>query len=772
MSDIQDSQTDFQEALDASREQRVQIEEDIKFSDPSDPDQWDAQIKQARLTDPGGVRPCLVHDQTGQYVANVAGQIEKQPPSIHAIPVSGGADKKAAEQIDGRFRHIEHSSRAHQHYARALTSAARTGVGYMVIRPTICDYKMNYQEPRISSEGDPLSVVFDPWSVETDGCDATKGWILTKWDKRIVEKKWGKDQITDFGDTQVSISDERKFVMLGEEWTKTEIKDKFTKYIGADGMEAEGYDDEYDEASKAAGMALQVIEQYDVKRCRVKWRRMSGDRVLESSDYLADYIGIVPVYGFIGFKDGRITYCGIPRRARTAQQAYNYHVSEMLAYIGTAPKAPYLTPVRAIAGLENIWDRSSKESRAYLPFHDIDENGQAIAAPNRAQVSTSLVNHESGAAQALRDIQASIGMYQANLGQKSNETSGIAIQERKEQGEASTAHFPSHMAASLGHVGKIVMQMDIRLHDERRESPIIGIDDSPGKIMIDPEAHQAFERTKQGVVVNPSMGEYAVRVVVGASYSTQRTQTNAAFQEIMRGNKELSPVVAPFWAQTLDFPGSDKFAQAMAAMAPPAVKAILTPEGADNEPDPAELMQKMAEMQEALKEAIQHANDAQEDADAAILDLAEAKRLAAAKEAEVGIKGYQAETDRMKVVGASQEQTVAVVQGLIEQMLSNPDPMPGEQPLQPQMAEAPEAAEGMGMEQPEGMEAPEMEQPQGPSEAEQAILQGQDEIKQGLMMIAELLRKPRVRTPERDKSGFITRVIDAIDEQQAPETLQ
>jgi hypothetical protein len=42
-----------------------------------------------------------------QYVSNVSGQVEQQPPSLHAIPVSDGADKKAAEQIDGRFRHIE-----------------------------------------------------------------------------------------------------------------------------------------------------------------------------------------------------------------------------------------------------------------------------------------------------------------------------------------------------------------------------------------------------------------------------------------------------------------------------------------------------------------------------------------------------------------------------------------------------------------------------------------------------------------------------------------
>src|SRR4051812_934087 len=158
---LREAQELYIEALEAHRDQRRQIAEDLEFSDPSEPKQWDEAVKQQRENDPGGKRPCLTLDQCGQYVANVAGQVEQKPPSIHAIPVGGGADKQAAEQIDGRFRHIEHASRATQHYARSLTSAARSGVGYLIVRPEIIDRKLNWQEPRISSEPDPLKVVLD-----------------------------------------------------------------------------------------------------------------------------------------------------------------------------------------------------------------------------------------------------------------------------------------------------------------------------------------------------------------------------------------------------------------------------------------------------------------------------------------------------------------------------------------------------------------------------------------------------------------------------------
>jgi len=676
--DLDEAQRLYNESMDAMASQRKQVAEDLEFTDPSNPNQWEEDVRLQRENDPGGRRPCLVHDQCGQYIANVAGQIEKQPPSLHAIPVSGGADKQAAEQIDGRFRHIEHASKAQNHYARALTSAARTGVGYLVVRPEYVDRALGWQEPRISSEPDPLKVLYDPWSTETDGSDGTFGFILTAMSVPSFERRWPKHDVKDFGDTgQMTRSEDRKSILTAEQFFQETKLRNMIVYKDAQGNETAGGEDDYWSACQAAGMKLPFIRNYSNKYQCIKWRRMSGADILEESIYPADHIGIVPVYGYVGFADGRMRYCGIGRRARAPQQAYNYHVSEQLAYIGTAPKNPWFVSKRAAAGVEPLLDRMSTQARAWMPYNDLDEQGP-IAPPQRVNPVVNLTNHEMGAAQALRDIQASIGMYQANLGAQSNETSGVAIESRKQQGEASTAHFPAHMAASLGHVGNIVMQMDARLADARRTQPIIGVDQSPGSVTVDPEQKTAFERTPDGVTINPNVGKYAVRVVVGASYSTQRTQTNAAFAEIMRGNKELAQVVAPFWAQTLDFPGSDKFAQAMAAMAPPPVKAILQPEGQKDAPDPAAMAQQMQQMQQALQEAIQHAKEAQDDADQAIAEAAEAKRLSQVKERELDINAYQAETDRLKVTGANEEQIQAITRDLINQMLMQPDPLPGE----------------------------------------------------------------------------------------------
>lgn len=762
MSDaLKDAQELYQDSLDALHDQRKQILEDVKFSDPSNPDQWDEDVKRNRENDPGGKRPCLVLDNLGQYVANVAGQVEKQPPALHAIPVGGGADKQAAEQLDGRFRHIEYASRAAIHYTRAMTSAARVGVGYIVVRPEYVDRALGYQEPRIGSEPDALKVVFDPWSTDTDGKDATFAYVLSDISPKIFARRWGKKEQRDFGDLGATRKeDDRKSVLVAECWKQETSKKNVVVFRDENGQEvSEQVDDAlWFEQTQASGMPYQYIRSYQDKVTTIKWMMMSGADVLEESDYPADHIGVVPIYGYVGFRDGRMTYCGIPRRARGAQQAYNYHMSELLV-----PNTMILMPERALqgAGVKDLWDKARVQRRGFMPYADLDENGP-INQPSLLPMDG--INHEQGAQQALRDIQASIGMYQANLGAPSNESSGVAIESRKEQGEASTAHFPSHLAASLGQVGQIVMQMDARLSDTRRTAPIIGVDQSAGQVTIDPEQKEAFRRGNGGVTINPKVGNYGVRVVIGASYSTQRTQTNAAFTEIIRSSKDpqLTATVLPFWAQTLDFPGSDKFAQAMTAMAPAPVKAIIQPEGSDDAADPAKMAQELEQCKQALQEALQVAQEAQQEIQGAQSELESMK-------ADKSIDEYKAETDRLKVTGANEQQIQIITEQLVNSML---DPVVGQMsqilnPPQPEMPEEPPMPA-----EPDPAIAAIAEGQQQIAQMAQQIAQGQEQLAQVVMSLPELMqqlasltKRTRKRIPVRDPEGNILEVIDKMDEE-------
>jgi len=674
---LKDLQGQYSEALDASTDQRRQIEEDLRFSDVATPEQWDDVLKRARESDPGGARPCLVFDQTGQYVQNVSGQAQQSPPAMHAMPVDGGADKRVAEQLDGFFRHIEHASRAQQHYARALTSAARTGVGYLIVEPQVTDAALGYQEPRIGSEGDPMRVVFDPWSVELDGSDATMGYLLTKLSHREFERRFGaKAAKVSWDEPDQTVRDERQSITVAKYWRTEERDQNLIICQSLEGDEMALLEDDYWKASQAQGQNLPVLGTTRQRTKVIYWGLASGAEMLEKErEFQADGIGIVPVYGYVSFSQGRMRYCGIPRRAMEPQRAYNFHMSEMRALMAAAPKAPWVVSTRAVKGLEALWDRASAEARAWLPYNDMDEMGP-IPTPQRAPVAVNLANHAAGAEQALRDIQAAIGMYQANLGAPSNETSGVAISERKAQGEASTANFPANLAASITQVGRLIGQMVPKLVDTRRQLRILGIDSQPGQIQIDPGQSQAVQETPQGLVINPNVGKYDVRVTVGASFATQRSQAQQQFTELMRAAPNLMPAVAPLWAQTLDIQHSEKLAQVLTAVAPPEVRAVLQPKD-NKEPGTAELMAKVEQLNQALEQAIAVAKEAEQD-----LEQCEAKL--AESEDKTAIAAYEAETKRL--VGLKDAINPAQVQQLvvqtIEQMLSNPNPLPGEDEAQ------------------------------------------------------------------------------------------
>lgn len=756
---IKEAQELYADAMGALGDQRRQVEEDLSFSDPSDPQQWDQKVKSDRENDPGGARPCLVFDQLGQYVANVAGQVEQRPPSLHALPVDGGADKKVAEYMDGFYRQIEYASRAQQHYARALTSAARCGVGYLTVRPTYVNRALGWQEPRLGSEGDPLRVVLDPWSVELDGSDATLGFLLTPFSHRSWDREFGDAEKVSFGDTeQGQVKDDRESINVAEVWRVEKVKQNIIVHIAQDGDETELPEDDFHVANKRADGTLQFIRNYTEERSVVKWSRMSGVAELtKETEYPASGIGIVPVYGYVGWANGRMTYCGIPRRAMSAQREYNYHMSEMHAYMANAPKAPWITPVRAIKGLEKLWDRASVDQRANLPYHDMDETGP-IAAPSRPQVTTNLANHAQGAEQAVRDIQAAIGMYQANLGAPSNEQSGVAIDARKEQGEASTAHFPSHLAASIGQAGRLCMEMVPKLIDTRRQIRTLGFDGSPANVTIDPQQAQPMQETDRGVIINPNIGRYDVRVTVGASFTTQRGQAQQAFTEMMRANPDMTPGIAPLWAQTLDIPNADKLTQVFTAMAPPEVKAILNPES-DKQPSQADLVAQLEQVKKALQEATQIAEEAQADADEATAkcQAMEADREVAQGELdikgqEVQIKGYDAETKRMQAVAAAKKAMQDAEMARQAQEVAS---------IQAEHA----------MDTPEEPEAPEAEPvEQGPDPQIEAVVKGQQAIleqaQQTGALLKELIRMvqaPRKREPVYDKNGEITGSVDKID---------
>ena len=669
---LQRAKERFQDASDAFREQRERMVEDLKFSNPAMPEQWDQKAKQIRENGPDGARPCLTLDHTNQYVAQVVNDARQNKPAVHFLPSSGGAREEVADALNGIFRHIEYQSRAQIAYDTAIEHAARTGLGWIILRPEVVDEKLNYQEIRIQRSHDCLSVLGDPDWCEPDGADLQFGFVQTMMTDSAFKRKWPKAQSSSwssedrqtgwYAGNSMRICEYFERIESKSNSLVIELPDQSRQTIG---------EDQYWAQTKALGYQPMVIAQYMSTDYKVMWRTMNGQDILEETEFPSCYIPLVPVIGYELWVEGKRYLAGMVRRMMEAQRAYNYERSAWVEAVALQPKAPYIAAAESIEGHEGDWARANKANLSYLPFNAFDESGNPLPTPSRLAPPQMPAAFAQGAQFADNDIQASVGMYRANLGAPSNETSGRAINARQREGDTANFHYIDNLSRSIERVGRIGLDMITRLYDEPREARILGQDGTTKPVKINPKG-DVYSVDGDQASINPSTGTYDVRVKSGPSYTTLRQEASDGLTQMMQGNPAVASVVAPIWARMQDWPEADKLSKALLAMAPPPVQAAL---GDDSQQeDPEKLKQQLQQLEQQAQQMHQMLDAASQKIEEMQADDKKMQLEYLAKAAQIENDQYARITDRIKAMsmGISVEQLQPMVMQLIHDALQNP----------------------------------------------------------------------------------------------------
>lgn len=558
------------------RENWERMREDLKFSNPADPQQWDVQVRKIRDTD---ARPCLTFDQTNQYVSQVVNDGRQNKPSIQTLPVDSRADVKVAKVLNGMIRHIEYGSRAGIAYDTGLEHAARIGLGWLRVIPETVNPKTKEQEIRIRRVFDPFCAGLDPQSTEPDGSDALYGYVEGTGDEDD-----GKRWVEYF---EVQIERQNRLSVDGEELSE----------------------EEYWELDKSTGIRPEIRAQWVDEKRRVLWCKFRWDRdkTEEETEFPSNWIGLIPVLGDEMWIDGKRYLSGMVRKMMDGQRAYNYSRTSEIEQAALQPKAPYIAAWEAIEDHQEHWNRANQSSQSFLPYNARGEDGNPLPTPQRQNPPVISAAFQQGSIQALSDIQASVGMYKANLGMPSNETSGRAINARKMEGDTANFHYLDNLSRSIEHLGRVIVSMIPRVYDTKRVARIVNEDGTSESIEINPRMSKAAEvRDGRVVSINPGVGEYDVRVKVGPAYTTLRQEAGQALTDLLGRAPDLIPILGDQWIKLQDFPDSEKIAKRLLAMAPPQVQAI---ESENVEIPPAvqaqmmAMQQQMQQMQQALQEA-------------------------------------------------------------------------------------------------------------------------------------------------------------------------
>ena len=585
---------------------------DIKFVSL---DQWPESIRADRENDVNGARPCLTIDKINQYRMQIINDIRKNRPAVKVRPVDGGADIGTAEIFQGMTRHIEDISTADIAYQAAAEWAIDCGAGYFRITTDYISDVSRDQEIYIKPIMDGFSVYLGP-HVMPDGSDALYGFIIEDVPKEVFERLHpdAENPTSDLIDTDT----ESPFWVGEESVRKAEYfyyaYEPETVSFLSDGRDV--FDDEYEKILEEAGGksgAPTIIGSRKTTRRSVKWCIITANEILEKRDWAGKYIPIVKVVGHQKIVEGKKLTWGIVRPAIDSCRMYNYWASVITERLALSPKTPYIAAEGQLSGREQEWREINKSTLAVVQYKPIDINGNAIPPPQRTQPAAMESAMISQLQLIEHDIQTSLGMFKASVGQTEGDQSGIAIRSLQSQSDTATFHFPDNLAQSIRYGGRILIDLIPRIKDTAQIVRVLGSDGKAKQAQIDPNQPESMRQfTQDGKIksiFNLNVGTYDVTVTVGPSFATKRMESVTIIQEAMRGNPQLVPIIGDLLFKNIDSPVSEEISKRMYKMLPPQ----LQDDEEGEAPVPPKAMAAMQQMQAKLQEIGQAAQELSEE---------------------------------------------------------------------------------------------------------------------------------------------------------------
>ena len=569
-------------AMLADRENRERALQDALFVAG---EQWPQEVKLARQN-----RPMLTINRLPQFVRIVSNEVRQKPPSINIIPAEDG-DRATAQVMEGMCRQIENISAADRVYSAALEDSCRCGMGFMKIYTDYADEDSFEQDIFIKHIRNPLSVIFDPDMQDMLGSDAKYATIFETMTVEAFKAKYpgkayqsvGTDG-TDKPTTFVWYEPER--VKIAEHWVVEEEQAEIVKLQDGSVVDADEYEQlilQYQGAmqAQASNPEAQPIQQpippmiggdgqpmmRKVKRKKVRCYIISGNEVLEGPfDWVGNRIPIIPVWGEIYRVGDNLVRHSLISFAKDSQRMLNYWRSASVESLALAPKAPWLVTKKQIEGLEGFWNSIGQGNPSYLIYNPDPQGG---GRPERVQPAAPAAGMLQEAALSQDDLKATTGIYDASLGNRSNESSGIAIQARQDQGDISTYAFLDNLKNAVEEIGRIIVNIIPKIYDTQRQVRVLGKKDESEIIEVN-NGRYDLQR-----------GKYDVHIQTGPSFSSQREKFVAMAQEVARNAPQTLPILLPKILDALDMPDAEEIGQQL--------QQLLTPK--PQEPNPKDQAQ-------------------------------------------------------------------------------------------------------------------------------------------------------------------------------------
>lgn len=613
----------FQEADEAWADILKAAEDDLRFANG---EQWPEDVKRAREIEG---RPCLTINRLPQFIRQITNDQRQNRPSIKVSPVDDHADIETARVQQGIIRHIEYASNADTAYDTGFDSGVRAGFGFWRVVTEYSDPMSFEQDIRIKRIADRFSVRLDPNFSEPDGSDANWGTVFTNMSPEEFKATYPNatlSQMTDWEGVTKSSGEwvKKDSVRIAEyfykEFTETEIvlisDGKLSKVV------------EKAQLPKPPAVLPEGISILDERKTiipKIKWCKHNGIEILEKTDWPGQWIPIVPVLGEEQIIDGKRVLSGAIRHAKDSQRMYNYWKSTETETIALAPKAPYVGYAGQFEGHEVKWNAANRVNYPYLEANPVtDASGQTLLPLPQRNISEPPVQAITNASlYAADDMKATTGIYDAALGAKSNENSGVAIQRRNIQSQTSNFHFIDNLSKSIRHTGRIILDLIPYIYDTPRAARILGEDGTEEIVKLNQEIDYKGEKR----TFSFGVGKYDVTVDTGPSFETKRQEAVASMLDFIKAMPQQAASIADLVVANMDWPGAQEIKERLKKVLPPE----LQDQSENQKPLPPQVQAQMSQMDQMIAGLTEKLNAAQDQLEQKTLELESKERIEFAK---------------------------------------------------------------------------------------------------------------------------------------------
>lgn len=494
-------------------------------------DPWDPADRKAR-EDAG--RPCINHDELGQYINQSVNNVRANKRGIKVEPDGNGASDATAEFRQNLIRSIEYKSQAQGAYSTAFQAMLEGSYGFIRIGRRYVSNDVDGpddQEICIDNIPNPDSVLYDPDCKKADWSDARKVFVLDPLRLEDFKAQYPDAKKVDFSEEDRRIAQDwvrDKMVLVAEYW-RVHVE-----------------------------RIWNTRKTRMVEKKRVVQYITNGVEILEKNEQPGELIPIIPFMGLERWMDEgsgpKRKIASLIRMARDPQMSHAYLCSQEMEEAGLTPKTPYIGYVGQFETDKEAWETATKVPHPFLQVDPIPDssNGAPLPLPQRQSFTPNFQSYELAKDSTRRAIQAAMGISPLPTPmQRDNQKSGVALERIQQQMAIGSYHFLDKYEMALAFAGRIIDSWIPVVYDAEDREVGIRMPDDTHKV-VRANTQQPYIDQTTGEPQHYPIGDetHQVTISTGPSSDSQRDAASD-FLDTLIDNLGSLPVAPPQAARLL-----------------------------------------------------------------------------------------------------------------------------------------------------------------------------------------------------------------------------